>query len=381
MYPVTSAYMTRVRGTHRRVTAATLRDPLGSALVTLHPNRGGSVSFDARRDVRSSCSDLTLASGVDGVDLIPEFATDPTSPLTDNEVFIQSGVVLANGTTEWVPLGVFGFQEASMTEDTNGVTVTLTDLADRSRLVTRSRWVAPYTIPWGTDLATAISSALDTVWPAHPALVAQATAMIGALVTFTEGPDSDPWRDLCGLAAAHGMELYFDRLGIPTLRDLPQPASTDIVATYEDGTDAVLLSLKRSVSIAEGSYNGLVVTGESTSGAAPVRYVLWDSPTGPTTSPPERPRPAWYSSPMITTVTQAQSTCAAMLPRYLGATELLSWTQLANPAHDPWDLVHVSRPSLKADVDVLFDQVTVPFAAADAMTVVGRSRTVWTGVV
>lgn len=381
MWPVTDAYMTRVRGTHRRVIAATLRDPNGSDLITLQPNRGGSVTFDSRRDVRATCTDLTLASGVDGVDLIPEFGTDPTSPLTDNEVFIQSGVVLADGTTEWVPLGVFGFQEAAMVEDTNGVTVTLTDLADRSRLVTRSRWVAPYTIPAGTDLATAVSSALDTTWPAHPTLSAQATATIGALVTFTEGPDSDPWRDLCGLAAAHGMELYFDRLGVPTLRDLPQPASTDVVATYADGADAVLLSLKRSVSIAEGSYNGLVVTGESTSGAAPVRYVLWDSPAGPTTTPPERPRPAWYSSPMITTFAQVSATCAAMLPRYLGATELMSWTQIVNAAHDPWDLVRVTRGSVKADTEVLFDQVTIPFAASEPMTVVGRSRSVWTGVV
>lgn len=381
MYPVTDAYLTRVRGTHRRVTAVTLRDPMGSELITLYPARGGSVTLDARRDVRATCTDLTLSANLDGVDLIPEVATDPTSPLTDNEVFIQSGVVLADGTTEWVPLGVFGFQEATASEDTNGVTVSLTDLADRSRLVTRSRWIAPYTIPSGTDLATAVSSALDTAWPAHPDLSVQSTAYIGALVTFTEGPDSDPWRDLCGLAAAHGLELYFDRLGVPTLRDLPQPASTDLVATYEDGPDAVLLTVKRSVSIADGSYNGLVVTGESTSGAAPVRYVLWDSPTGPTTSPPERPRPAWYSSPMITTSTQAATTCAAMLPRYLGATELLSWTQLVNPAHDPWDLVHVSRPSVKAEADTLFDQVTIPFAAGEAMTVVGRSRTVWTGVV
>ena len=380
MYPVSDEYLARVRTTHQRTARVTLRGPDGDPLSTLHVTRDASVTADSRRDVRRTCTDLTLVP-VDGVDLIPELATDPTSPLTDNEVLIESGVVLSTGETEWVPLGVFGFTECSIAEDESGVTVALRDLADRSRLVTRSRWVAPYTIPSGTDLATAVTSALDVAWPAHPELLATATATTGALITFTEGPDSDPWRDLCGLAAAHGLELFFDPLGIPVLRDSPQPSSADVVATYVDGPDAVFLTMNRGLSIAEGSYNGLVVTGESTSAAAPVRYTAWDSPTGITSSyPPERPRPAWYSSPMITTQAQAAATCVARLPRYLGATELLSWTQLVNPAHDAWDLVRVERPAVKASADVVFDSVTIPLGVNSPMTVVGRSRKVWQGV-
>ena len=379
MWPVTDAFRTKVRGSHVRTTTATLLAPDGSTLLTLYPNRDASVSVDGRRDVRRTCTDLTLATGVGGVDLIPDDATDPLSPLTDNEVSIRSGITLSDGTVEWVPLGVFGFTEARFVENSNGITVSLMDLADRSRLVTRSRWRVPYTIPSGTDLATAITAALDVCWPAHPRLDARSTATINALATFTEGPDSDPWRDLCGLAAAHGMELFFDAVGVPVLRDLPAPSSDNLDATYGDGDDAVVLDLTRSLSIAEGSYNGLVVTGESTSGAAPVRSVLWQNDYGPgmTTTVPARPRPAWFTSPLITTLAQADATCRA---RYLGAQELLSWTQVVNPAHDVWDLVRVERDRIKASADVVFDSVTIPLGAQSPMTVVGRSRAVWTGV-
>lgn len=376
MWPVSAELLERVRTTHRRVTEATLIDPTGGDLMTLYVDGRGSVSVDSRRDVRRGCSDLQLTP-VAGVDLIPEQGMDATSPLTDNEVVLRSGIVLADGTTEWVPLGVFGFQTCTIVEDANGVRVSLTDLADRSRLVTRSRWVAPYTIPASTDLADAVTDALDVAWPGHPEVRVEATATVGALVTFTEGPDSDPWRDLCGLASAHGLELFFNAEGIPVLRDVPAPSSANPDALYLDGDDAALLTLNRSLSIAEGSYNGLVVTGESTSGAAPVRSVLWDSPEGPSLTPPERPRPAWYSSPMIVTQEQADRTCLNRLPRYLGATELLSWTQLVNPAHDVWDLVRVERAAVKAAADVVFDSVTIPLGVADAMTVVGRSRSVW----
>lgn len=378
MYPVSPEYLTAVRTTHARTTRATLRDPYGSDLLTLYVDRRASVTIDSRRDVRRTCTDLNLVP-VAGADLIPELAGDPTSPLTDNELFLESGVVLPSGVTEWVPLGVFGFQQCSIKEDDAGVRVALTDLADRSRLVTRSRWVAPYTIAAGTDLATAITAALDLAWPGHPDVQVGATASVDALVTFTEGPDSDPWRDLCNLAAGHGLELFFDAVGIPILRDLPQPSSASLDASYTDGDDAVLLTVDRALSTAEGSYNGLVVTGESTSGAAPVRSVRWDSPEGPTTVAPERPRPAWYSSPLITTQEQADRTCVARLPRYLGATELLSWTQLVNAAHDVWDLVRVERSAVKASADVLFDSVTIPLAASDPMSVVGRSRSIWAG--
>ena len=375
MYPVSSAFLTQVRKSHQRRTRVLLRDPDGTGLLTLYPERDGYVTVDSRRDVRRSCDDLRLAPLLDGVDLIPSAPTDPLSPLLDNEVAIFAGVKLDDGTWEEVPIGVFGFQTITMQETRSGITLDVEDLADRSRLVTRAGWVAPYTISPGQDLALAVQLALRACWPRCPDLQVLATTTVAALAVFTEGA-GDPWKDLCGLVAAYGMELFFDATGLPVLRNLPTPSSTSPTVSYTDGADAVLTSIKRSLTIADSSYNGVIVTGESTSGAAPVRAARWDT-AGSSLLSPNRPKPLFYSSSQIVTQTQADLTADAMLPRVLGATESLSWSQVSNPAHDAWDLCRVQRSTVKADTYVLLDMVKIPLTAAQPMQAVGRSRQVW----
>lgn len=375
MWPVSAGFLTQVRKDHQRATRVVLRNPDGAGLLTLFPERDGYVTVDARRDVRRSCDDLRLSPLLDGVDLIPSVATDPLSPLLDNELAVYVSVRLDDGTWEEVPLGVFGFQTITMRETRSGITLDVEDLADRSRLVTRAGWVAPYTVSPGQDLALAVQFALRACWPRCPDLTVLATTTVAALAVFTEGA-GDPWKDLCGLVAAYGMELFFDATGLPVLRNLPTPSSTNPTVSYTDGSDAVLTSITRSLTIADSSYNGVIVTGESTSGAAPVRAARWDT-SGSTLLSPTRPKPLFYSSSQIVTQTQADLTADAMLPRYLGATEAVSWTQVANPAHDVWDLCRVARDTVKADTYVLLDMVKIPLTVKQPMQAVGRSKQVW----
>lgn len=374
MYPVSAAFLATVRTSHTRTSRAVLRDPSGNGLLTLNPN-GGGVTVDSRRDVRRTCTDLTLVNAP-GDDLIPATGTDDLSPLTDNEVALYRGVIIpATGLLEEVPLGVFGFEAAQIAESRDGLTITLTGLADRSRIVTRSRWRAPYAIPAGSDLTAAISTALTYCWPGNPGLTSFVSITTSVQAVFTEGGDSDPWKDLCGVAAAYGCELFMDATGTPTLRYVPTPLSSEVVATYQDGADAVLLGVTRSVSIAEGSYNGIIVTGESSGGSIPVRAEWWDNDDP--TIPPARPRPAFFTSSLIVNKSQALSTAQLLLPKYLGATELVSWSQVPNPALDAWDVVHVARSTVKVSTDVVLDNFTIPLKAEDPMPVLGRGKTVW----
>ena len=373
MWPVSAGFQAAVCTSHRRTARAVMRDPNGTSLLTLYP-MGGEVSVDSRRDVRRTCTDLVL-SNAPGDDLIPSSSTSTLSPLTDNEVALFRGVVLPDGTTEEAPLGVFGFQNVEVEDNGDGVTVTLSDLADRSRIVTRSRWRAPFVVIAGTLLSEAIRNGLTVCWPAVPNLTYSADATVGALVVFTEGADSDPWKDLCSLASAHGCELFFDAAGVPTIRALPTPSVSATALTYSDGPLSPITKIKRSLSIATGSYNGVIVSAESTSAATPYRGEWWDN-DDPNTAP-TRPRPLFFASPMIATADQAQATAQALLPKYLGATEILTWSQIPNPAIDVWDLIHVVHPAVKGDTYALVDSVTHPLAAAAEATVVGRSRQVW----
>jgi hypothetical protein len=375
MYPVSAAFLTAVRSSHRRTFRAVLRDGSGNILQTVFPTSGGSVSVDSRRAVRRTCSDLVLVN-LTGTDYVPSTGTSPLSPLTDNEVALYRGVVIpATGVTEEVPLGVFGYEASEAADSRGGLTVTLMGLTDRSRIVTRAKWRQPYPIAQGTDLASATNQALTKCWPANPGLVSSVVVPVSANVTFTEGGDSDPWKDLTELAVAHGCVLYFDPNGFPTLTVTPTPLSSQRVVSYTDGPTAVLLDVKRTLSIADGSYNGVIVTGESTSGSGPVRAEWWqnDDPT----IPPARPRPAFYTSAFLTTQAQCLSTAQSLLPRYVGATQIVSWSQVPNPAHDVWDVVGINRSSVKANADVVLDNLSVPLNASDPMTCLGRGQTVW----
>lgn len=369
MWPVSSAFAAAVRLSHQATFRAVVQNS-GTVIQSINP-MGGSVSVDSRRDVRRTCTDLILANGP-GDDLIPANASAPLSPLTDNEVALYRGIRYADGSVEEVPLGVFGFDSFDAQDGREGPTLTLTGLADRSRIVTRSRWWAPYTIAAGTPLGTAIQAALRNRWPACPNLTIAGSATVGALVVFTEGADSDPWKDLCGLASGHGMELFFDAAGTPVLRPIPSALSSNLDATYQDGSNAVLLDVKRSVSATDSSYNGVVVTGETVEGQAPVRSILWDGGTIPA-----RPRPMFYTSSFITTQAQADTTCRSLLSGVKGATEIVSWSQVVNPALDVWDLVRIIHPAVKASTDVFLDSLTIPFSAKEPMTATGRAKTVW----
>lgn len=375
MQTVSTTFQATVLNSHTRRTRCVMRNPGGTDLITLTPN-AGEVSLDIRRDVRRTCTDLQLVN-TPNVDLIPAAATDTLSPLTDNEVAIFQSILLPTGVFEEVPLGVFNFQKVAVADlGTGGITVTLTDLADRSRIVTRSRWRTPFVIQGNTFLSDAITAGLTTCWAAVPPLSIQADRTVAALVVFSEGANSDPWKDLCKLAADHGCELFFDATGNPILRALPTPTSANIALTYTDGTGSPITSIIRSLSIADGdSYNGVIVSAESTSAVTPFRGEWWDNDDP--SQPPARPRPLFVTSPIIASAAQAQSTAQALSPKYFGASEVLTWEQVSNPALDGWDLLHVVHPDVKGDTEVLLDAVTFPFPLGDTQKVTGRSRQVW----
>lgn len=147
--------------------------------------------------------------------------------------------------------------------------------------------------------------------------------------------------------------------------------------TYDvnHGHHGVLVSMSRSRN-RTGVFNAVVATGESPGDQAAVRAVAKDlDATSPTYWYGTFGKvPKFYSSPLITTVSQAGAAGAAILGRNLGLPYNVDFSMVPNPALEPLDLVRVSyRDKARVEVHVL-EQLTIPLTAEGAMTANTRER-------
>lgn len=370
MYPVSPAFRAALRRSHRMLARATVTDRAGE--VTTLQVTGGSVTADATAANRRRCQ-VTLTDGTGR--LTPAGATSLLAPY-GNELRLERGLRLAAG-DELVPLGVFGISETQVADTPGGLTITLTGY-DRSKRVQRNRWTQPYTVAAGTNYADAIAAVLESRAPGGTYNFAP-TSRVTPLLVFGLERDNDPWKDASSMAAAIGMELFFDAAGVRVLRPVPNLLTSPVADTYAPG-EAKLLGVTRKLT-AEAAYNGAVVTGEAADTAAPVRAEAWDrDPTSatyagdPIGSSPFGARPYFLTSAFITTQAQAQDVADALLRSITYGAESLTFPAVVNPAHEPGDVVAVRRAASRVDGRYVLEQLTIPLTAGEQLQATARSK-------
>lgn len=369
MYGVSAAFKTKVRGPHQITVRAEIWS--GSTLLRTIEPLSGSVEIDSRRAIRRTCS-LTLAG--DDATLIP-LASNATLTPYGNEIKLWRGVVLDDGTTEEVPLGVFLLTNVNIGQRSDGTTISLSG-SDRSLRVQRARWTAPYQIR-ATNLTTALSALLLDRWPDISTSLG-ATSFTVTAATLGLDNNNDPWKDAQELAKAAGYELYFDGNGTAVIVPIPDYSDTSSQATYTEDQDAVLLEISRTIS-ADETYNGVIVTGEGTQSASVFRGEAWDNDV---TSPTYRygpfgQVPRFYSSPLITSNDQAATAAAAILSKSKGTVEQIRWSQICDPSLEGGDVVTVVNSGTGVSNVLVIDRLTIPLAADAAMSAVARNVRTW----
>lgn len=329
----------------------------------------GDVKVDGRADVRRSVS-LSLADPTG--EIIPAGIGDLLAP--PNELRVEQGFLLPSGAIELVPMGVFGITQPQG-NDSGTVTLSVTGY-DRSAEVSAAKWTDLYVIAGGTNLVSAVRTALADRVPTLPPLNSPPIAITLPQVIFGDTNNNDPWADLQGMVSDYGYELLMDPAGIPVLRSLPDATSDPVVATYDESEDSTVLTTERRLSASPG-YNGVIVVGEGSEINDPFRVEVWDDdPASPTYYlGPWGKRPKFLVSPLILTAGQALLSGQAQLQTLLGATETVSLTAPSNPAHDAGDVIHVERSRLKVDNRYIADQFTLPIGVG-AMTATCRERRV-----
>lgn len=373
MRPVSDRFLRAVRGSHQMFTRAKVLetfqtgvDPVGTEITVLD----GDARFDASADVRGTVQVRTDGLGAAG---LGAFTRKPTGLLTPygNELFVARGLEFGDGTTEIVSLGYFRIYSVNQDEAPRGSI----DLVGQDRMsgIRDARLLAPVVFGTGTPLEVVFETLVGEVYP--NALIEFDFNAAASTLQSQHVADEERYDFLRDLAQSRGKIMYWDYRGVLRVEDPPD--ATEPVFELHYGRDGVLVRLARELN-RDGVYNAVVALGEQpSSDVAPVRAVARDvNPTSPTYWDGRFGKvPRFYSSPFITTTTQAQSAAEKLLRRSIGLPYLLNLRAVPNPALEPLDPVTVlSSNDDTLQVHVL-ETLTIPLAPGDPLTATTREQT------
>lgn len=333
----------------------------------------GEVQVDRGANVRRSLSGLTIAA--DDPRVLPLRADDILSVVSGNEIRPYRGIRYADGTEELMPLGIFGMVDAPLEDDPSNFKVTLTGF-DRSRRISRNRWDRIFQIAAGTNVITAGQALLRDRMPHIVFMTTTSTAHVTPELVFDESTQ-DPWVEAVKIFASAGLEVYFDVEGNCVIAEEPDPNAPGAakVATYGEDYGSPILGHSRATSN-EQVYNGVIVTGEAASNAAPVRAVVWDDdPASPTYYLGSYGKvPYFFTSQYISTEAQALAAARGRLKQVKSATEVITMRGVVNAAHEEIDIVEIARARSGTSGLFVLDGFNLPLRADRAMTLRTRKR-------
>lgn len=358
MFAVSSGFLAALRSPSMTVVTKVVASD-GTELAV----ESGSVTMDSRRNITRTCELDLLPTSTMSLQDVFDLVMQP-----DQELTVYRGLYV-NGVGEYVPLGVFSTDTATMPKGVSGRVQWAG--SDRAKKIARARFVDPYQIASATALSTATTQLLQSAWASTPTNFSNVSDTMSAGVIFEAGESSDPWASARELMADHAYDLNFDGYGIARAVALPDPSTQNAVFDFGSGDTNLVVGGDVSGTL-EAVYNGVVATGEGTGVAAPVRSVVWDTdPNSPTYYNGGFGRsPYFYSSPLITTSAAAEAVATALLSKLKGRLSQLAWPAVVNPALEPLDVVTLTYDGVTSKV--VIDALTIPLRAAEPMSAVAR---------
>lgn len=272
--------------------------------------------------------------------LRPRFATDAFAPF-GNELVLQSGFELPDGSSEFVQLGIFRLTVAGA--DSTGI-ITLTGL-DRSIVVATALNETPYVIPAGTTLTAAIGDYLDSKYPGIPFIPDPSAAglTLPSTMLYEEGTTSgDPWKNMRDLALTFGRELFVDAFGRAILRPVPIQTGAPYAAVYKPG-EFNMASGSSTTYDPSGVFNVVKVIGAGSDLTGTIvgmaEIVDHSDPLFAGVGSVFGRRPYILRSSQIDTQDRADEAAASILIQKRGASETVTLQLVPMAAHEPGDIV------------------------------------------
>lgn len=310
------------------------RTVFGPAGVFLDQAKIDFDEFAASRRVLSA-----KIADVDGL-LRPRFATNTFAPF-GNELVVTAGPQVSPGVVEYAQLGVFRLL-ATTTDTTGWLTVTG---FDRAYVVASQGNEAPYVIPSGTTLASAMSEYLQAKYPGIEFLYdgAAAAEIIGTTIVYEEGDSSgNPWANMSDLALEFGREFFIDAFGRAIMRPVVTQIGAPYAAIYSPGEMNVIIGASVILD-ARGVKNVVKLVAESSALSATITSTaevtdLSDPLYAGVGSTVGRLVEHVQSS-TVTSQDQADMATAAILAQKKGVSENITLQIAPILVHEPGDVV------------------------------------------
>ncbi|MGH8881728.1 MAG: DUF5047 domain-containing protein, partial [Stackebrandtia sp.] len=361
--PMTPTLLRSVSGSHAAVFDARViteyqvgDDPDGVPVPVL----GGDVRLDGTAEIRGT---LDLETDGDW----PKRGGSLLAPY-GNEIFVRRGIDLGSEIL-WVPLGYYRIDDAEQDDPPDGP-IQLSG-SDRMAGIVDARLPEPRQYDAGATVGAIFRELVGEIYPGAVMFFANHlhTALLGRSIVAEE----DRYAVLRDIAEAHGCVIWFDGAGVLQFTPPPDPGTPawEVAA----GTNGALVSARRRLT-RDGVYNGVVATAEGADTTEPIRALVVNSNPRSATFWGGRfgKVPRFYSSPLITTQSQARSAAQAMLQRSIGFPYSVDLEALPNPALRPDDPVRVIHADGAREVHVV-ESVTIPLSTDAAISVDTKEQT------
>jgi hypothetical protein len=372
MWPQSVRFNEGVKNNQTIKTLCEVYDGIANTLLGTIPITDGNVSADNNLIRRRGNITLTDDTG----ELTPATANDLLNPLSGHELHLWRGIAFdGTGLTddyELDPIIRMGISDIDIDDSGEGLSIRINGY-DRARRCSRAKMTEDYHIAAGTNAGTAIEQLILSRVPGIQTLFSP-TNYLTPNITLNVG--DDPWEKAQKMAAAIGMELYFDPMGVLILRQIPDPLNAEIVWTYAEGDEAMILYTNKRYTD-DDAYNHWIIIGESSAGA-PVRgEAVDDNPTSGTYYlGPYGDVPDVIRTTLVTTETQAQIMANGRKNGELGRADRVHFNTIVNPGHEIGDVIQITRGKSKIDARYVMQQFSIPMVPSRAMDAMTRARTV-----
>lgn len=343
MRPVSTDFLATLRGSHKTFTRARVLDsfqtgiaPVGGVEVNVID---GAVSLDSGANIRGTV-ELTTNGGVN---VFPQRSIDYLTPY-GNELFIECGIELPNGSQEVVSQGYFRIDSVEQSNAPHGV-IRVTGY-DRMKGIVEARLTIPMSFVTGTSVSSIFDTLILEVYPSATIEFEDAN-FASSQLTSTQVAEEDRFEFLNNIVTSSGNVMYWDYRGILVIKAVPDPTAS--VWEVNAGAYGVLVDSTRAIT-REGVYNAVVALGESVNSTPPVRAIAFDNDSNSSTYwfGDFGKVPRFFSSSFITTYAQALSAAQSLLKKTLGLPYSVNFASISNPALEPLDAITIDQLDIVA---------------------------------
>lgn len=280
-------------------------------------------------------------------------------------VRVYRGIAYSSAETELVPVGTFMIDHADVVVERNMSMVVLSG-SDLWKKVAKSKFAHPASWAAGTSLVTVI----------------KAIASAAGVTLFVDDLSDDRVADarnlnkkfsveqgdvrgdaILKLAAAYGLDVYFDPLGRMVIADYRSPEDTAVVWKFDPDDNRMLISARQTYKD-DALYNHAVVV--ATGSKATITAEMKDTdPSSVTNINRIGDRVYMYETDSISTAAAAAAAVKKLFYQNILITEDVVLDAICNPALDGNDVISVREPDFaKIDARFRIRGMNVPLASS-----------------